>query len=130
MSPLRAQIARNSGCRNQPFRFLNLAQSPFQVRPELVCLLESDAEPEQPGGNAVSLPAMARLHGRVDTAQAGGVCDQPGRSLDPPRRLAVDDVERDQAPDPWVADELPRRVGRQAARELARGRRLALDTQR
>ena len=93
-----------------------------EVGPQLVDVLEPDAEPEQVLGHAVSLPAVARLHRRLDSAQARRVLDQAGRCLDL-ARVAVD-VEREQPAETGVADALDLRMLFEAADDL--GCRLGL----
>ena len=75
----------------------------LEVGPERVGVLEPDGEPEQPGGDAVALPAVARLELRADAAEARRVLDRPHRPLDAPGCVAVGDVERDEEREARVA---------------------------
>src|SRR5206468_7484011 len=91
--------------------------------PQLVDVLEPDAEPQQVLGHPVSLPAVARLHRRLDPAEARRVLDQMGRRLDP-ARITVD-VEREHPAETGVAQGLDLRMRLEAACDLARGLGLA-----
>ncbi len=82
----------------------------------------ADREPEQPGGAALSLPAVPRLELRARAAQARRVLDRGRRHLHAPGRCGVGDVERDQEPEAGVARGDHGGVGGETVRELARGR--------
>ncbi len=58
---------------------LNLggAERLLEVGPDLVDVLEPNAEPQEPRRDARALPAGAALHRRVRTAEARCVEDQP-----------------------------------------------------
>ena len=99
----------------------------LEVGPELVDVLEADAEPEQVLGHAVALPAAARLHRRLDAAEARRVRDQPRRRLDLPR--VAGDVEREQPAEARIADGLDLRMGLEPARELGGGLGLPPDAE-
>ena len=55
----------------------------LEVGPQLVDVLEADAEAQQAGRDAVALPAGARLEHRLRAAEARRVDDQPRPRLDP-----------------------------------------------
>ena len=68
--------------------------APARDRPTARPRLETDTEPQQVHRHAVALPAMARLHGRLDAAEARGVLDQACRSLDSPRVSSTSNESR------------------------------------
>ena len=60
-----------------------------EVGPEALDVLEPDREPQQPGRDPVTLPAVARLELGLRPSEARGVLDRLHRALDtapPPRR--------------------------------------------
>src|SRR5262249_36187365 len=75
----------------------------------------------------VALPAIARLHRRLDAAEAGRVPDQTRRALDE-AHVAVD-VEREQPAEAWIAHALHLRVVLKAADDLGCGLGLAANAQ-
>src|SRR5215203_5947882 len=104
---------------------MSALQSLLEIGPQLVHVFEPDAEPQQVHRHAVAFPAMARLHGRLDAAEARGVLDQARRGLDL-SRISVD-VEREQAAEAGIAHFLDLGMVLKPARELPGGLRLALD---
>src|SRR5215218_3354946 len=91
----------------------------LQVRPQLVGVLEPDAEAKEPARDAVALPAVAALDRGADTAEARLVRDQPRGGLN--RERVALEVERDQPAEPGVADAGDRRVLLEPAGELGGG---------
>src|SRR5262249_30206031 len=65
-----------------------------EVTPDVVNVLEPDAQTQQAGWDAVALPPGAGLERGCDAAEARCVLDQPQRALHPGGALAVGDVER------------------------------------
>ena len=133
----RAGSARQSGGR-APVPVERLGE----VGPQVLDILQPDAQPEQSGRHAVALPTGARLERRGDAAEARRVLDQAQRALDGPRGLAVGDVEGeeraegldvaggDRVVEPRVADSADGRMGREPLCELERGFRLAAAAER
>src|SRR5215218_6786190 len=91
----------------------------LQVRPQLVGVLEPDAEAKEPARDAVALPAVAALDRGADAAEARLVRDQSRRRLD--RARVTLDVERDESAEGGIANEGDGGVLAEAARELGRG---------
>src|ERR1700741_5656570 len=77
-----------------------------EVGPDLLRILEPDAEPQQARRGAVPLPAVTALDQAVDASEGGGITHESGRGLDAPGGVAVGDVERDEVPEVGIADEL------------------------
>src|ERR671937_610281 len=123
-----------------PAAILRRGQRLLEVGPELLDVLEPDAEPQQVLRHAIALPAIPGLDDGVDAAEARCVLDQPRRGLD--RARVTGDVEREEAAETaaheargafvteaGVAHALDARVRAEAPRELERARRLPLDAQ-
>src|SRR6266550_906821 len=89
----------------------------LEVGPELVRILEPDAETEQAGRDSVALPARAALERRLGATEAGRVLDHAQRGLD---LVRIGDVEREQATEAGVPNDLDRRVVAQLLDERLR----------
>src|SRR5690348_7539227 len=94
-----------------PSPALGLRERLLEVGPDLLDRLEADREAQQTGRDAVTLPAIAALHGRAGSTQARRVQDHARRRLD---GLRVGDIERDQAAEARVAHVLDGRMLAQA----------------
>src|SRR4029079_4248888 len=79
------------------FRPTLLVQSRGQIGPESLRILEADAETEEAGGHAVALPAGAALHHARHAAERRRVHDHARSRLHVPGRVAVGDVEGEEA---------------------------------
>ena len=111
-------------------RSSGLGERLLEVGPEVVGILEPDREPQQAGRDAIALPAVARLQLRPHRTEAGRVLDHAYGPLDPPRRVGVGHVERDEEREARVADDLDRRVPGQPLGEEPRGPLLPLESHR
>src|ERR1700741_41455 len=98
-----------------------------EVRPDLLRILEPDAEPQQARRDAVALPAVTALDQAVDASEGGGITHEAGRGLHAPRGVAVGDVERDEVPEVGIADELDLGVGAEPLGDDGGGPPLAKD---
>src|SRR5215208_4966297 len=91
-------------------------QSLIEVGPDLLDVLEPDAQPEEPARDPVALPAVPALHRRCDAAEARRVRDEARCGLHRPR--VAGNVERDHAAEAGIAHELDRRLRLEAAGDL------------
>jgi hypothetical protein len=64
-----------------------------QVRPQVIGILQADAQAKETRGHACCLPTGPGLERRVDSAEAGRVLDQLQPKFDLTRYITVGDVE-------------------------------------
>src|SRR5262245_20102587 len=96
-----------------------------QICPQRVDVFEPDAEPKQVLGHALAFPAVARLHRRLDAAEARRILDHASRGLDLAR--VAGDVEREHPAEAWIADAFNLRMALESAHDLSRGLGLAVN---